>query len=136
MKNILIVDGQGGGLGKILAENIISEFPEACITAVGLNSIATSNMIKAGVKNAATGENPIVVNSRKSDVIIGPIGIVIADSLLGEVTPVIASAIGKSDAVKILIPSSKCNNIVAGVNTSNVTELVRDAMSKLHDILQ
>ena len=81
--NIVIIDGQGGQLGAQLIKEITAQFPNKRITAIGTNAVATAAMLKAGAKNAATGENPVIVACRKADVIIGPIGIVIADSLLG-----------------------------------------------------
>ena len=92
-------------------------------------------MLRAGAKNAATGENPVVVACRKADVIIGPIGIVIADSLFGEVTDKMAVAVGQADAVRILIPMNRCDNIVAGVSSLNMGALVEDAVSRLADII-
>ena len=84
--NVLVIDGQGGGLGRQLVAAISAACPEARLTAVGTNSLATSAMLKAGTVRAATGENAVVVNCRTADVIVGPIGIVIADALLGEIT--------------------------------------------------
>ena len=114
-KNLLVVDGQGGQLGSQIIKALLEKYPAARITAVGTNAIATSAMLKAGAHQAATGENPLIVNSRKADVILGPIGIVIADALLGEITPTMAVAVGQADAVRILLPMNKCDNIVAGV---------------------
>ena len=102
--NIVIIDGQGGQLGAQLVKEISTLFPSASLTAIGTNAIATAAMLKAGAKLAATGENPTVVACKRADVIIGPIGIVIADSLLGEVTPKMAISVGQADAVRILIP--------------------------------
>lgn len=131
---ITIIDGQGGQLGAQLVKAIAEEFPDAEQTAIGTNAVATATMLKAGTKNAATGENPVIVACRKSDVIIGPIGIVIADSLLGEITPKMAVAIGQSDAVRILIPMNRCESLVAGVASNNMDELISDAVSKLRSI--
>ena len=133
--NILIIDGQGGQLGAQLAKAIASRFESINIAAVGTNATATASMIKAGVKQAATGENPVVVACRKADVIIGPIGIVIADSLFGEVTPAMALAVAQSDATRILIPMNKCDNIVAGINDLSLTTLIDDAIEKLDRII-
>ncbi len=131
---ITIIDGQGGQLGAQLVKVIAEEFPDAGLTAIGTNAVATATMLKAGAKNAATGENPVIVACRKSDVIIGPIGIVIADSLLGEITPQMAVAIGQTDAVRILIPMNRCESLVAGVVSNNMGELISDAVSKLKSI--
>lgn len=129
--NILIVDAQGGGVGKQLVAAVKAAMPEAKIIAVGANSVATSQMLKAGADEAATGENPVVVACRKADVIMGPIGIVIADSMNGEITPLMATAIGQSDARRILIPLNTCNNIVAGVEDKNLKVLINDAVKRL-----
>lgn len=132
--NILVIDGQGGQLGCSLIKTIYEKCPEADITAVGTNANATASMVKAGAKRAATGENPVTVAVKKADVIIGPIGIVVADSMLGEITSKMACAVGSSSAVKILIPVNKCENIVAGVASVPVSALIEDAVKKLCNI--
>lgn len=128
---IMVIDGQGGRLGKQLVEAVCKTFPDAEILAVGTNSIATSTMLKAGAKDGATGENPVVVGSRKADVIVGPLGIVIADALLGEVTAEMANAVARSSAARVLIPMNRCDNLVAGVNAQSMNELIDDAMEKI-----
>ena len=133
--NILIIDGQGGHLGSQIIKAVISRYPDADLTAIGTNAAATTAMVKAGAKKAATGENPVVVACRKADVIIGPIGIVIADSLYGEITPTMAVAVGQSNASKILIPVNKCENLVAGVPNLTVSSLIEDTLLKLQTIL-
>ena len=133
--NITIIDGQGGQLGAQLVKEISTKFQNIDLTAIGTNAVATSTMLKAGAKNAATGENAVVVVSRKSDVIMGPVGIVIADSLFGEITDKMAVAIGKSDATRILIPINKCDNIIAGVPDLNTKALIEDAVSRLSAII-
>jgi hypothetical protein len=132
--NILVIDAQGGGIGKQVVTAVKERFEVASVIAVGTNSVATTAMRKAGADFSATGENAVVVNSRKADVIIGPVGIVIADSLWGEITPKMATAIGQSDAVRILIPVNHCNNVVAGVKDLGITELVKDVVDKLSKI--
>lgn len=134
--NIVIIDGQGGQLGAQLVKEISAQFNNMNITAIGTNAVATASMLKAGAKNAATGENPVVVACRKADVIIGPAGIVIADSLLGEITEKMAVAVGKSNAVRILIPMNKCDNLIAGVPNLNTGALISDAVSKLRFIAE
>lgn len=130
--NIVIIDGQGGKLGKALVEAAMARFSEARITAVGTNTIATAAMIKAGAKRAATGENAVLVACRDADYIIGPIGIVIADALYGEITPAMACAIAQSRAVRVLLPMSKCENIVAGMRDGmSIQELVDDAIARI-----
>ena len=132
--NVLVIDAQGGGIGKQLVSSIRSNYPEIHITAVGTNTTATSAMLKAGADEAATGENEVVVNSRRADVIVGPIGIVIADALLGEITPLMAKAVAQSDARRILIPVNHCNNIVAGVEDLNMNRLIRSAVEEISRI--
>lgn len=132
---IVVIDGQGGRLGQLICEAISKEKIECDLLAVGTNSIATSAMIKAGAKQGATGENPVVVACRDADVIIGPIGMVVADSLLGEITPVMATAIGQSKAVKLLLPVSHCNNRVVGVKPLSMSEMVLKTMEDLKEII-
>ena len=125
---IVVIDGQGGKIGRQLVEAIRTSLPDAELTAIGTNSVATSNMLKGGAKNAATGENAVCVACRNADIITGPLGILSADSLHGEITPGMATAVGKSDAVKILIPMSKCDTVVVGVEqTASLTELIAKA---------
>lgn len=133
---ILVIDGQGGKIGRQLVKSITEYFPNADLIAVGTNSIATSSMLKGGAQHAATGENAVIVACRKADVIIGPIGIVIADALMGEVTPEMAAAVGKSNAVRILIPINKCDSMVAGVADTSTADLLDDAMEKLRKIMR
>ena len=133
---ILIVDGQGGRLGKQLVKEVLERFPQLDVLAVGTNSMATEAMLKAGAPRAATGENAVAVACRKADIILGPMGIVIADALLGEVTPAMAKAVGQSDAVRILLPSDKCSTLVAGVGSQGMSALIGDAMDKLADLLK
>lgn len=134
--NILIIDGQGGQLGAQIIKATLSHFPNVNLTAVGTNAVATTSMLKAGAKNAATGENPVIVACRKADIIIGPVGIVIADSLMGEITEKMSVAVSKADAVRILIPINKCDNIIAGVPNLNTAALVEDTILKLQNIIQ
>ncbi|HZJ75701.1 MAG TPA: DUF3842 family protein [Clostridia bacterium] len=131
---ILLIDAQGGKMGRQLIERIKASFPKAIITAIGTNSIATAAMLKSEPNFAATGENSVVTACRKADVIIGPIAIVIADSLIGEVTPAMSVAVGQSDAVKILIPVNKCGNLVAGTGAETMSELLDDVLLKLSDL--
>ena len=129
--NILVIDGQGGQLGGQLIKTLKGNLPEVDITAVGTNATATAAMLKAGANRAATGENPVVVACRKADIIIGPIGIVIADAMLGEITPQMAVAVGQADATRILLPVNKCDNLVAGVADASMTAVIEDAIAKV-----
>lgn len=133
-KKILVIDGQGGKLGRQLTERLKAAYPDAEITAVGTNSLATSNMIKGGADNAATGENSVAVCSKDADVIVGPVGIAIADSLLGEITPTMANAVASSPALKLLIPLNKCNTRIIGTDDIAVSALIEktvEAVGKL-----
>ena len=131
--NILIIDAQGGGIGRQLVAAIRESLPEAEITAVGTNTAATAAMLKAGAHHGATGENAVVVGCRRADVIIGPVGIVIADALLGEVTPQMAAAVGSSPVRKILLPVNKCNNIIVGTADKSTSDLIAEAIRRVQE---
>lgn len=128
---VLIIDGQGGNLGRQLIRATRERFPEHEVIAVGTNALATSNMLKSNPHKAATGENAVVVACRRADVILGPVGIVIADALLGEVTPKMAVAVGQSEGVRILIPMSRCGTRIAGVEDCSTGELIDGALKQL-----
>ena len=128
---VLIIDGQGGGLGRQLVAAVKERFPEIEVLAVGANSTATGAMLRAGADQAATGENAVLVASRRADVIMGPIGIVIADAMLGEITPVMAAAAGQSEAKRILLPVGQCDNIIAGVRDMPMAKMVQEAVELL-----
>ncbi len=132
---ITIIDGQGGKIGKTVIEQLKKAHPEQEIYAIGTNSIATSAMLKAGADYGATGENPCIVNARDSDILIGPIGIVFADALLGEITPAIATAVGSSKAYKILIPTNRCNHYIVGCEDDNLTNYIRLVCEKVESML-
>lgn len=131
---VLVIDGQGGGLGRQLVSALAAACPEAELTAVGTNSLAANAMLKAGASRAATGENAVVVNCRHADVIVGPIGIVIADALLGEITPAMAAAVCQSGARRVLVPINHCENYVAGVPDQPVSQLVAAAAQKVKEL--
>ena len=133
--NIVVIDGQGGQVGAQLIKVICANFQYINLTAIGTNAVATSAMLKAGAHSGATGENPVVVASRKADVIIGPVGIVIADSLFGEITEKMALAVSKADAFRILLPINKCSNLIAGVPNLNTSALIADTILKLKGII-
>ena len=135
MKKIVVIDGQGGRLGQMVVEGIKKEGLKAELTAIGTNSSATAAMLKAGADAAATGENPVVVACRTADVIVGPIGIVAADSLLGEITPAMAVAVGQSPALKLLLPVSHCNNEVVGVRDFTMSEMVKATIERLKELV-
>ncbi len=133
--NILVIDGQGGGIGRQLVARIKKEFPEVSLTAVGTNTIATAAMLSAGADHSATGENAVVVASRKADIIVAPIGVVIADSLLGEITPAMATAVAQADAKRILLPFNHCENIIVGVTDYTIGKLLQLAMEEIKVLL-
>jgi len=128
---VLVIDAQGGGVGRQLITAVKQTISGAEVTAVGTNSTATAAMLKAGADYAATGENAVVVACRKADVIVGPVGIVIADALLGEITPAMAVAVAQSNAKRILIPFNHCDNIIVGVPELNVGRLVQGAVAEM-----
>lgn len=132
---VLVIDGQGGKLGRTLVENIISNFPEVDVMAIGTNGVATTNMMKGGAVKAATGENPVIVACRHADIIVGPLGIAVADSLMGEISPAMANAVASSRAKRVLIPMNLCDTYVAGV-TSSSTTIVNDAMNHISEIIE
>lgn len=131
---IMVIDGQGGRMGKSIVEQIKKNFPEDEILAIGTNSIATAAMLKAGADAGATGENPAVVGCRTADIIVGPMGIVIADSLLGEITPKMAVAIGQSDAKKVLIPVNRCQHFVVGCRELPLGEYMKLVVEEVRKI--
>ena len=131
---ILVIDGQGGRLGRKLLENIRKACPDGEITAVGTNSIATENMLNSNcADHLATGENAVVVACRTAQVIVGPLGIATADAMMGEISPAMANAVASSAAYRILIPMNLCDTYVAGV-TSGSAAILEDAMQHLRQI--
>jgi len=132
--NILVIDGMGGGIGKSIIEHIRNEFADMEITAVGTNSIATSVMIKAGATNGATGENAVVYNCAKADYIVGVIGLLIANSLHGEVSPRMAEAVSLSPAHKMLIPIDRCGVSILGLGEKPIQTCIGEInkILKLH----
>lgn len=134
--NILVIDGQGGKIGSMVISLLKKILPNQEIIAIGTNSIATSAMLKAGADKGASGENPVIVNAKKADIIVGPLGIAVANSMLGEVTPKMAEAVGSSNAQKLLIPTNNCNNIVIGTESLSLNELVLIAVDRISKILQ
>lgn len=131
---VLVLDGQGGRIGKLLVEQLMSTGlftgNAHILIAIGTNTIATAAMLKAGAPQGATGENPAAVNCADADVILGPVGIIAANSLLGEVTPRMAYAVATSRARKILIPTGRCSLSIAGTAELPLTDGVRAAVSE------
>ena len=132
---IVVIDGQGGRLGQMVVEGIKKEGLKAEVLAIGTNSSATAAMLKAGADAAATGENPVVVACRSADIIVGPIGIVAADSLYGEITPAMALGVGQSRALKLLLPVSHCLNEVVGVRDFTMSEMVKATVDRLKQLV-
>ena len=128
---IVIIDGQGGGVGMKLVEGLRAALPQAELVAVGTNSIATAAMLRAGATAGATGENATVVNCRDADVITGPLGIVLADAMYGEITPEMAWAVARSGAQRVLVPVEKCRTHVAGLPEKTMAGLIGDAVSQI-----
>ena len=132
---LVIMDGQGGGMGRALVERLRAQRPDLPILAVGTNVLATSAMLKAGATAGATGENAVRVACRDADVIAGPIGIVLADALMGEVTADMAACVAASPAQKVLLPMQRCNTQVAGVGALSAQELADDAVRRILALL-
>ena len=124
---ILVIDGQGGKLGKTLVENIKKSFPHLEIMAVGTNSAASDVMRRAGADRVATGENPVIVACRS--------GIAIADALMGEISPAMANAVASSNAYRVLIPMNLCSTYVAGVDKKS-SAILDDAMAHIRSLLE
>lgn len=136
---IVVIDGQGGGLGRLLLEKLeeqrhLQAFPVQ-LYAIGSNSIATANMLKSGAEFAATGENPVVRNVQDADCILGAVGIVIANAILGEITPKMAEAVGSARGKKFLVPMNHCGVVVAGVQGAKLTEYVDSAVTMAYEYL-
>ena len=131
--NITVIDGQGGSLGKALIEQIIANIENVNITAVGTNSAATAAMKKGGAQICATGENPVKVACKKAEVIVGPIGIICADAMHGEITPQMAMWVGQSEAVKVLIPVNGCSLKIAGAKGSNMASYIKAAIDEIKE---
>ena len=133
---ILVIDGQGGKLGRQLVKAISERFPQEELVAVGTNSAATATLLKGGAQRGATGENAVLVACRRADIIVGPVGIVVADSLMGEVTPAMAAAVGQSQAVRTLVPINRGETLIAGVSGVPASRLLEDAMDKIQGVLE
>ena len=133
---IIVIDGQGGGIGRSLVELLVKNFPDAEIGATGTNSIATETMLKGGPSFAATGENAILFNAAEADLIIGPAGIIMANALHGEISPAIAMAVSSSKAKVVLIPMNHCRAYIAGVEEKKVAEYLQDAIDIIRRIMK
>jgi len=132
---VVVIDGQSGRIGQLFVEKVSKAKLNCELVAIGANAIATSAMLKAGASMGATGENPVVVACRTADVIVGPIGILAADAMLGEITPVMAAAVGQSHAKKLLLPVNLCNNVVVGTQTLSLSAILDEAVDLLRQLL-
>lgn len=132
---VVVIDGQSGRIGQLFVEKVVRAKLPCQLTAIGTNAIATSAMLKAGASNGATGENPVIVACRSADIIVGPIGILAADAMLGEITPAMAAAVGQSSAKKLLLPVNLCNHIVIGTQSLSLSAILDEAVETLRKIL-
>ena len=134
--NIVVIDGQGGRMGCQVIDAIRAQQLDVSLTAVGTNALATAAKLKAGASRGATGENPVVVACQDADVIIGPIGILAADSLLGEVTEKMAVAVGRSRATKLLLPVNQCRNLVVGTQQLTMAQIAQEAAAQVRQLCE
>ena len=132
---VVVIDGLSGRIGQLFIEKAVKANLNCDLIAIGSNAIATSSMLKAGASMGATGENPVMVASRTADIIVGPIGILAADAMLGEITPAMAAAVGQSNAIKLLLPVNLCNNIVVGTQSLSLSAILDEAVELLRHIL-
>ena len=128
---IVVIDGQGGRLGRLLVEGVKARLPQAQVYALGTNPVATAAMLKAGADFGATGENPVLRGVTDADGVLGPVGVVVANAILGEVTPAMAEAVGSCRAKKFLIPMNSCGVLVAGVEEQPLPAYVAQAVEAL-----
>ncbi len=131
---VIVIDGQGGKMGRALVEQILKQNIPCELIAIGTNSMATEAMLKGGATAAATGENPVIVNAAKADVIAGPMGIIAANALLGEVTPAMALAISESPALKVLIPVNRCGIFAAGTEDKTPSQYIESAVRRIAEV--
>lgn len=133
---IMIMDGQGGGVGRSLVEALSKGCPQADLVAVGTNAMATANMMKGGTISGATGENAVIYNSRRTDIIAGPIGIVMANAMLGEITPAMAEAVTSCGARLLLIPMNHCHVNIVGMESKKLSEYIREAAEQITTVIK
>jgi len=131
---VVVIDGQSGHIGQLFIERAKAAALPCELLAVGTNALATAAMLKAGASAGATGENPVLVACRTADIIVGPIGILAADSLMGEITPAMAVAVGQSRAQKLLLPVNRCRNLVAGTQALSLSRLMDEAVELLRSL--
>lgn len=133
---IAVIDGQGGGIGKYITERLRRELPEEIeIIALGTNALAASAMLKAGANEGASGENAVVFNAGRVDLIVGPLSIIMANAMLGEITPRMAEAVTSSASQKILLPVTRGDVILAGYTSQPLPHLIEDLVAKIKEII-
>ena len=132
---VVVIDGQSGRIGQLFIEKVVKAKLSCELISIGTNAIATASMLKAGASMGATGENPVIVACRTADIIVGPIGILAADAMLGEITPTMAAAVGQSRATKLLLPVNLCSNIVVGTQSMPLSAILDEAVETLCRIL-
>ena len=131
---VMVMDGQGGGVGKLLVETLLATIPGVEVIAVGTNATATANMMKGGTALGATGENAVIYNSARVDAICGPMGILMANAMLGEISPAMATAVSGAEVPIFLIPMGKCNAKVAGVADKKLADYVKEVVDKIAEM--
>ncbi|MBW7573079.1 DUF3842 family protein [Caproiciproducens faecalis] len=131
---IVVIDGQGGGIGRSIVEKLKEELPGAELIAVGTNALATSSMLRAGADAGATGENAVIYNCAHADIIAGPMGIILVNAMLGEISPAMAQAVSGSRAEKVLVPVSACGVYVAGVEEKPMSRYIEIAVAAIRKI--
>lgn len=133
---IAVIDGQGGGIGRSIVEQLSTTVPSAEITAVGTNAMATSVMLKAGANFGATGENAFIYNCSRADIITGPMGIILANAMLGEISPKMACAVSGSSAIKLLIPISACGVRIAGLEEKSLSNYILTTIEEIKQLCE
>ena len=129
---VAVIDGMGGRIGSELISQIVSQSIHGIdVIAVGTNAWATQSMVKAGAHKGATGENAVKVVARSADIIVGPIGIIIANAMMGEITPIMAESVSTSAARKILIPLNQSHFEIVGLENKPLVNLIKEAVSKI-----
>jgi hypothetical protein len=132
-----VIDGQGGGIGRHIVEKLRRELAEEVeILALGTNALATSVMLKAGANEGATGENALIFNTSRVDVITGPLGIMFPNAMLGEMTPRMAEAVGCSPARKILIPLVRGGVDLVGIKPDPLPHLIEELVARVRDMIK
>ncbi len=133
---ILVIDGQGGGIGKALVTKLVKALPDLPIVALGTNALATASMLKAGAAHGATGEHAIIWQSRDAGIILGVTGLLVTGAMMGEISPAISSAIGQSTAAKILIPSERCGLKIVGGRQASLDEALNECVDEVRKLVK